>query len=156
MSDSHLILAVYPDEVTADRAAEGLMKNGMGRDRPVGVLVLDEEGNLKADKVGARSAFKGAAIGGVLSLLGPVGLGFGAVFGAGAGALHHKNLGLSDDDKRRLSADLREGKAAVGIVAPAERAPGIMAWLKELGGTPSVHELSDEALAAAHSETTTT
>src|SRR3954468_4770760 len=156
MSDSHLVLAVYPDEATADHVAEGLMKSGMGRDLPVGVLVLDEEGHLKADKLGARSTFKGAAIGGILSLLGPIGLGFGAAFGGAGGALHHKNLGLSDDDKERLSAELREGKAAVGIMAPADRAPGIMSWLEELGGKPSVHELSDEALDAAESETTTT
>src|SRR3954471_7058664 len=156
MSDRHLVLAVYPDEATADRVAEGLMESDMGRDSPVGVLVLDDEGNLKADKLGARSSHKGAAIGGVLALLGPIGLGVGAFLGGAAGALHHKNLGLSDEDKGRLSAELREGKAAVGIMAPAKRAPDIMSWLKALGGTPSVHELSDEALEAAESETTTT
>jgi len=156
MSDHRLVLAVYPDEARADEVAEGLMKSGMGRDLPVGVLVLDEKGNLKADKLGARSTFKGAAIGGALSLLGPIGLGFGAIFGGAGGALHHKNLGLSDEDKERLSAELRDGKAAVGMMAPAERASDIMAWLKELGGTPSVHELSDEALQAAQAETTKT
>ena len=156
MSDRHLVLAVYPDEATADRVAEGLMESDMGRDLPVGVLVLDEKGHLKADKFGARSSHKGAAIGGVLSLLGPVGLGVGALLGGAAGYLHHKNLGLTDQDKERLSTELREGKAAVGIMAPAERAPDIMSWLEELGGTPSVHELSDEALEAAVSETTTT
>jgi hypothetical protein len=93
VSDRHLVLAVYPDEATADRAAEGLMKSNMGRDLPVGVLVLDEKGKLKEDKFGARSSHKGAAIGGVLSLLGPVGLGVGALLGGAAGALHHKNLG---------------------------------------------------------------
>ena len=156
MSDRQLVLAVYPDEATADRVADGLMENDMGRDSPVAVLALNEKGDLKADKVGARSSHKGAAIGGVLSLLGPVGLGVGAVVGGAAGALHHKNLGLSDEDKARLSAELREGKAAVGIMAPADRAPGIMAWLKELGGTPSVHDVSDEAIEAAGAETTAT
>jgi uncharacterized membrane protein len=156
MADRQLVLAVYPDEATADRVAEGLMESDMGLDSPVAVLVLDEKGKLKADKVGARSSAKGAAIGGVLSLLGPVGLGIGAVVGGTAGYLHHKNLGLSDEDKERLSSELRDGKAAVGIVPLAERAPGMMNWLEELGGTPSVHELSDEALDAAKSETTTT
>ena len=156
MSDRHLVLAVYPDEATADRVADGLMESDMGRDLPVGVLMLDENGKLKADKFGARSSHKGAAIGGVLSLLGPVGLGVGAVLGGAAGFLHHKNLGLTDEDRERLSADLREGKAAVGIMVPAARAHSMMAWLEELGGTPSVHELSDEALEAARSETATT
>ena len=156
MSDRHLVLAVYTDEATADRVAEGLMESDMGRDLPVGVLMLDEKGKLKADKFGARSSHKGAAIGGVLSLLGPVGLGVGALLGGAAGSLHHKNLGLTDEDKGRLSADLREGKAAVGIMVPAARVRGMMAWLEELGGTPSVHELSDEALEAARSVTATT
>ena len=153
MSDRQLVLAVYPDEAAADRVAEGLMENGMGQDSPVAVLVLDEKGELKADKMGARSSHKGAGIGAVLSLLGPVGLGVGAVLGGAAGALHHKNLGLSDDDKDRIVSQLREGRAAVGIMAPAGRAPGIMAWLKELGGTPSVHDVSDEAVEAAQTET---
>ena len=156
MSDRHLVLAVYPDEANADRVAEGLMHSDMGRDLPVGVLTLDDKGKLKADKFGARSTHKGAAIGGVLALLGPVGLGVGALLGGAAGFLHHKNLGLTDEDKARLSADLRDGKAAVGIMVPAERTHGMMAWLEELGGTPSVHELSDEALEAAQSETATT
>src|SRR4051794_41892989 len=92
MLDSHLVLAVYPDEATADRVAEGLMKSGQGRDRPVGVLVLDEEGKLKADKLGARSSFKGAAIGGAVSVLGPLRLGFRALFGRAAGAPPHNKL----------------------------------------------------------------
>jgi uncharacterized membrane protein len=156
MSDRQLILAVYPDEATAERVAKGIMENDMGRDSPVAVLALDEKGGIKADKLGARSSHKGAAIGGVLALLGPVGLGVGAVVGGATGALHHKNLGLSDEDKARMGAELREGKAAVGVMAPAERAPGIMAWLEELGGTPSVHEVSDEALEAAQAETAAT
>jgi uncharacterized membrane protein len=156
MSDRDLVLAVYADEATADRVAEGLMESDVGRDLPVGVLVLDEKGNLKADKFGARSSHKGAAIGGVLSLLGPIGLGLGAFLGGAAGYLHHKNLGLTDQDKGRLGAELREGKAAVGIMVPAARVRSTLAWLEERGGKPSVHELSDEALEAAQSQTATT
>jgi uncharacterized membrane protein len=156
MSDRQLVVAVYPDETTADRVAEGLMESDMGRDLPVAVLALDEKGDLKADKYGARSIPKGAAIGGVLSLLGPIGLGVGALLGGAAGALHHKNLGITDEDKARLSAELHEGKAAVGIVVPAERVHSTTAWLQELGGTPTVHAVSDEALEAASTETATT
>ena len=67
----------------------------------------------KQDKVGARSTGKGAAIGGVLLLLGPAALGVGIIGGAAAGALHHKSLGLSDADKARLTTELTAGKAAV-------------------------------------------
>jgi uncharacterized membrane protein len=149
MSDHQLILSVFPDEKAADIAAAGLKESDMGLGDAIGVLVLDEHGKLKVDKVGSRSIVKGAAIGGVLTLLGPAVLGVGLIGGGAAGALHHKNLGLSDDDKARLTAELREGKAAVGVLVPADRAPGILDWLTELGGTPEAHVLSDEAVAAA-------
>src|SRR4051794_5334486 len=136
MSDRDLVLAVYADEATADRVAEGLMESDMGRDLPVGVLVLDEKGNLKADKFGARSSHKGAAIGGVLSLLGPIGLGVGAILGGAAGYLHHKNLGLTDPDRGRPRTDLREGKAAGGIMGPPPRVCSTPAPRGGRGGPP--------------------
>ena len=153
MSDRHLVLAVFPDERAADSAAEGLKESGMGRDDAIGILALDSDGNIKLDRVGARSTGKGAAIGGVLALLGPAVLGVGLLAGGVAGALHHKNLGLSDDDKARLTAELSDGKAALGVLVAEDRAPGIMAWLVELGATPASHVLSDEAVHAAASET---
>ena len=61
------------------------------------------------------------------------------------GALHHKNLGLSDADKARLTVDLKEGKAAVGVMAAYDTAPAISDHLTQLGGTSEPHELSDEA-----------
>ena len=157
MSDRHLVLAVFPDEAAADRAAEGLKESGMGQDDAIGILVLDADGKLKQDKIGARSIPKGAAIGAVLTLLGPVGIGVGAIAGGGVGALHHKNLGLTDEDKARLTEELQDGKAAVGIIAPERRAPGIMDWLVELGATPlGTHELDDKAVEAASSESPAT
>jgi uncharacterized membrane protein len=149
MSHRHLVLSVFPDENAADRAAQGLKESGMGQDDAIGVLVLDDKGKLKQDKMGARSIPKGAAIGGVLTLFGPAVLGVGLIAGGAAGALHHKNLGLSDEDKDRLTTELRGGKAALGVLAPEERAPGIMDWLTELGGTPETHALSGEAVDAA-------
>ena len=149
MSDKQLILAVFPDEVAADNAAVALKDSGITEGDAVGILVLDADGELKQDKVGARSTGKGAAIGGVLLLLGPAALGVGIIGGAAAGALHHKNLGLSDADKARLTAELTAGKAAVGVLADFETAPVISDRLTELGGAPEAHELSDEAVEAA-------
>lgn len=152
MSDRRLILAVFPDELAADRAAGALKDSGIAGGDAVGILALDSDGKLKQNKVGTRSTGKGAAIGGVLSLLGPVGLGIGVAAGAGAGALHHKNLGLSDADKARLTTELTEGKAAVGVMAKYDVAPSIAEELTHLGGTPESHELSNEALEAAAAE----
>jgi uncharacterized membrane protein len=149
MADRQLILGFFPAEREADNAAVALKDSGVVHGDAVGILVLDSEGKLKQEKVGTRSTGKGAAIGGVLSLLGPVGLGVGLAAGAGAGALHHKNLGLTDADKARLSADLTEGKAAVGVLTKYDVAPAISDKLSQLGGTPEAHELSDEALQTA-------
>jgi uncharacterized membrane protein len=123
--------------------------SGIADGDAVGILVLDSAGKLKQDKVGKRSTGKGAAIGGVLTLLGPVGLGVGLAGGAAAGALHHKNLGLTDADKARLTVELRDGKAAVGVLAHVDTASAISEELTDLGGAPESHELSDEALEAA-------
>jgi uncharacterized membrane protein len=149
MSDKQLILAVFPDELAADNAAVALKDSGITEGDAVGILVLDSDGELKQDKVGARSTGKGAAIGGVLLLLGPAALGVGIIGGAAAGALHHKNLGLSDADKARLTTELTAGKAAVGVLADFDTAPVISDRLTELGGAPEAHELSDEAVQAA-------
>ncbi|MEA2292819.1 MAG: hypothetical protein QOE86_458 [Solirubrobacteraceae bacterium] len=149
MSDRQLVLAVFADELAADNAAVALKQSGIAEGDAVGILALDSHGKLKQDKVGAHSTGKGAAIGGVLALMGPVGLGIGVLGGTAAGALHHKNLGLTDADKARLTTELTSGKAAVGVMAPYDTAPAISDRLGQSGGAPETHELSDEALEAA-------
>ena len=153
MADRQLVLAVFPDELAADNAAVALKESGTTEGDAIGVLALDSDGKLKQDKVGARSTGKGAAVGGVLVLLGPAALGVGVLGGAAAGALHHKSLGLTDADKARLTVELTEGKAAVGVLAHSDIAPAISDQLTQLGGEPEAHELSDEALQAAAADT---
>src|SRR6201991_1042268 len=147
MSDRQLVLGFFPGD--ADTAARALKDSGITDGDAVGILVLDAKGRLKQDKVGARSTGKGAAVGGVLFLMGPAILGVGVLGGTAAGALHHKNLGLSDGDKARLTFDLNAGKAAVGVLAHYDSAPAIFERLTQLGGSSESHELSDEALEAA-------
>ncbi|MDX6655706.1 MAG: hypothetical protein QOH62_499, partial [Solirubrobacteraceae bacterium] len=136
-------------EMAADSAALALKESGIANGDAVGILVLDANGRLKQDKVGAHSTGKGAAIGGVIAVLGPALLGPAVLGGVAVGALHHKNLGLSDADKARLSVELNAGKAAVGVMAHFDTAPAISERLTQLGGTPERHELTDEALKAA-------
>ncbi len=107
-------------------------------------MVLDAAGNLKVDKVGARSWGAGAGIGACLVLLGPAALGVGLLGGTAAGGLHHKGLKLSDADKTRISADLGAGKAAVGVLAKIEDGPDVQKHLTELGGVTSSHDVVDE------------
>lgn len=152
MADRQLVLAVFPDELAADNAAVALKDSGIAEGDAIGILALDSDGKLKQDKVGARSTGKGAAVGGVLLLLGPAALGVGVAGGAAAGALHHKSLGLTDADKARLTVELTEGKAAVGVLAHFDTAPAISDRLTQLGGTPEAHQLTDEALQAAEAD----
>ena len=102
-----------------------LKDSGITEGDAIGILALDSHGKLKQDKVGARSTGKGAAVGGVLVLLGRRPSGSGPRR-RGSGALHHKSLGLSDADKARLNVELTGGKAAVGVLAhttPRPRCP---------------------------------
>jgi hypothetical protein len=149
MANKQLVLAVFPDELAADSAAAALKESGIAHGDAIGILVLDADGKLKQDKVGARSTGKGAAIGGVVAVLSTAVLGPAVLAGAAVGALHHKNLGLSDADKARLTVELNAGKAAVAVMAPFDTAPAISDRLTELGGTPERHELTDDALQAA-------
>jgi hypothetical protein len=149
MAKKQLVLAVFPDELAADSAAVALKESDAAHGDAIGILVLDAKGKLKQDKIGARSTGKGTAIGGVIAVTTTALLGPAVVAGAAVGALHHKNLGLSDADKARLSVDLNAGKAAVGVMADYETAPAISDRLSQLGGTSERHELTDDALQAA-------
>ena len=85
MADRELVLAVFPDELAADNAAQALKVSGIADGDAIGILALDSKGRLKQDKVGARSTGTGAAVGGVLLLLGPAALGVGVRWHGGWG-----------------------------------------------------------------------
>ncbi len=144
-----VVISLFDDEAAADSAAVALKDSGVAKHDAIGVLVLDERGDLKAHKLGAHSVYKGAGIGFVLALLGPIGVGIGATAGGALGLLHHKGLGLSDRDRERISAELALGKAGVGVLADFDEAPSVDAKLTELGGLSEVHAFSDEALEEA-------
>jgi hypothetical protein len=148
-----VVLGIFPNEPAADAAAASLKSTGLAHGDAIGVLVLDEHGQVKTDKVGSHSAGKGAGIGLLLGLLGPVGLVGGAVGGSLLGLLHHKGLGLREDDRDRIAEELSGGKAAVGVLTDGEDAAAISAHLTALGGVPEMHEATDEALDEAASAT---
>lgn len=157
MSDKSVVLSIFDDEAAADSAADSLKRWDKTDDRvklsAVGVLVLDDNGNVKVHKLGSRSILKGGGIGLVLALLvPPVGVAAGVVGGGLLGALHHKGLGLSPQDRERIQSKLFDGKAAVGVLARPEEAVLVAEKLIELGGEPEVHAVSDAALKQAHDE----
>jgi hypothetical protein len=112
--------------MATDSAAASLKGSGLAKHEAIGVLAVDAKGKLKEDKVGARSTKKGAGVGAVLWLLGPVGIGAGVVGGGLLGALHHKGLGLDDDDQARISKELEGGHAAVGVLTASDEAAAVL------------------------------
>jgi uncharacterized membrane protein len=155
MSNKTVVLAIFNDEARADNAAAALRDSGMARGDAVGVLVLNEKGELKAEKVGKRSWGKGASIGAVVALVTPVGLAAGLIGGGLLGALHHKNLGLNEADRDRIGGELQGGKAAVGVLAPVSEATVVAGKLTDLGGTVETHSLSEEAVEEAQTAAAT-
>ena len=149
MSNHTVVMAIFNDEVSADAAATSLKDSGAAKGDAIGVLVLDEDGNLKAEKVGKRSWGKGAGIGAVVALCTPVGLAAGLIGGGLLGALHHKNLGLPKADRERISSELERGGAAVGVLAPVSEATVVADKLSELGGVSETHHVSDQAVEEA-------
>ena len=151
MASKQVVLAIFKDEASADAAAESLKRwEGATEDiklKSVGVLVLDEKGKLKTEKMGKRSTGKGAGIGLILAMLTPVGLVAGLIGGAVLGALHHKGIGLSNADRERIGSELTGGKAAVGVLSDSSESAAIAAKLTEFGGTPEVHDLDEQAVA---------
>jgi uncharacterized membrane protein len=147
MSDTQLVLAVFPSEAAADKAVEDLKAWNKGsylRVGAMGVLALDENGKLKEHKLGATSGGKGATIGLVLAAVTPPTLIAGIIGGGLIGHFHHKNLGLTDADRERLGSELAGGKAAVGIIAKASDTVAITSELKALGGAPEAYAVSDD------------
>jgi hypothetical protein len=156
VSDKQVVISVFDNEAAADTAVESLKAwDKVSKDvklGAIGVLVLDEKGQVKTQKMGKRSVGKGAGIGVILAIVAPP-LGAGTVVAGGLlGALHRKGLGLDDADKARISAELASGKAAVGVLARSDEAAVIASKLKELGGDSEVHEATDEALEQAAAE----
>jgi hypothetical protein len=155
MSNKSVVLAIFKDEASADAAAASLKDSGVAKGDAIGVLVLNEKGELKADKVGKRSWGKGTGIGAVVALVTPVGLAAGLIGGGLLGALHHKNLGLDEADRDRIGSELQGGKAAVGVLAPVSEGTFVADKLTELGGTAETHAVSDEAVEEAQTAATT-
>jgi hypothetical protein len=155
MSNKTVVLAIFSNEAAADTAAASLKDSGVAKRDAIGVLVLDEKGKIKTEKVGKRSMGKGAGIGVALALVTPVGLGAGLIGGGLLGALHHKNLGLGEADRDRIGRELEGGKAAVGVLAPVSETSVVASKLTDLGGMTEAHEVSDEVLEEAHTAATT-
>lgn len=153
MSDTQVVLAIFSNEAAADTAVESLKVWDKADDdiklNAIGVLVLDDKGKVKTHKLGKRSVGKGAGIGLVLALITPPTLLAGVLGGGVLGALHHKGLGIKDEDREQIAAELANGKAAVGVLTANFDASLVSEKLAELGGSAKVLTVSEQAAAEA-------
>ena len=149
MADKQVVLAIFKDEAAADAAVESLKEwnktNNLDINlTSIGVLVLDDNGKVKTHKLGSRSSAKGAGIGLVLAVIAPPSLLAGIIGGGILGHFHHKGLGLDAADRDRIEAELKDGKAAVGVLVDNVAAGEISGELTNLGGDAEVHTVSAE------------
>lgn len=135
MKDYAVVLAVFEHEAAADSPATIMKESGTARHEAIGILVLDDKGEVKGEKIGKHSIGAGAGIGLALALLTPVGLGVGVIGGGPLGALHRKGLGMSRDDPERPGAELSNGKAAAGVLSQVGAADALPLELTESGNT---------------------
>jgi uncharacterized membrane protein len=151
----HVVLAVFPNEAAAQSAVERLREwdklEENVRLNAIGILTLDENGNVAEAKVGRHVAGKGAGIGASLGLLSVaitpvVGLGVlgWTAGGAVVGRMVHKGLGLKEADLNKLHDDIFGGKAAVGVLIADYQAPSVVAELQRLGGVPEAFSISND------------
>lgn len=164
----NLIIAYFENAHAADTVAQALKHwdkdhkeiklGGMG-------IITEEEGKLKTHKVGARATGTGAKWGTILGatgglatgvmvaagvLTGGIGLIPGAIaglaVGAVGGALFHKRIGMTDEDRARLEDHLRGGGAALAVMADDPEVEATKAEIAALGGAVENYLIPDEVM----------
>ena len=154
MAKKQLVLALFENEAAADEAVKAVKAwDKASKDvklGSIGILVKDDKGKVKTDKVGAKHTATGVA-GGVLAvaLTGGANLLAGAVIGGIPGGFFHKGLGLPKEDLTQIGGQLDGGKAAVCILAADDEAAAVSAKLAELGGKAETHEVTEEVIEEA-------
>jgi hypothetical protein len=59
------------------------------------------------------------------------------------GEFFHKGLKMTDEDAARIGRELGNGRAAVEVLTWDYETRDVTTKLKELGGTPQTHEVTD-------------
>jgi hypothetical protein len=156
--NKHVIIAYFAGAEAATDAAKQLHKWDKAHSDiklgGAGVLTW-ADGKIKTKKVGNRAGGTGAKWGvilgvatGILSggvtLLG--GAAMGLVGGAVVGSLFHKQLGLTDTDKARLEQHLRDGGAALVVMADSLEVAPTTTELVRLGGQVENYQVPEATM----------
>ena len=157
MSDKQLVMAFYENEGAADLAVANLKiwdkDNKDVKLGAIGVMVKDEKGKIKTDKLGQRNTKLGAVLFAIAGLLsGGLTVIGGAIFGGILGSFFHKGLGMSKEDLEALDGELDNGRAAVGVLVDPEDEGAVTDKLADLGGEPESYTVTEEALDHAEEE----
>ena len=169
-----LVVAYYKDEGAAEAAAKSLKNWDDANDAiklgAIAVLTLDpKSGDIDAKEVGQRNTKSGAlwgtAIGAVVGILsGGIGLipglALGAGGGAAVGAMSHKGIGMTDEDRTEMTKNLSGGGAALAVMADDFEVKATQAEMVSAGGKVDAFEVPDETVdaitAAADAQTDAT
>jgi len=161
-----MVVAYYPNEEIAHGAAEHIKNWDDANDDiklgAIAVLTLNPKtGELESSDVGQRNTKRGAlwgtAIGAAVGILsGGIGLIPGLLVGAGGGsavgAMSHKDVGMTDEDRARMAEKLRGGGAALAVMADDFEVDATKAEMTRYGGIPEsfgVPEATVEAISTA-------
>jgi uncharacterized membrane protein len=159
VAKQQLVLAFFDSEDAADAAVQSLKMWDKATEDiklgSVGILVKDENGKIKTQKLGGRAGGKGAKTGVVLGIIAAIlsggmtlvaGVVGGAVLGGVFGSFFKRGLGLSKEDLARIGGELDAGHAAVGALVNEAEVERVSDELLSLGGKPETHPVSDEAI----------
>ena len=154
----NLILSYFPSAADASVAAGKLKEWDKNRKDiklgGMGIITM-ENGKLKTHKVGARASGTGAKWGLILGaaagiLSGGITLIGGALAGLAAGAvggaLFHKKLGMTDEDKARMEAHLENGGAALAVMVDDDELGPTRVAIDDLGGIVEHYTVPDETM----------
>lgn len=146
--NNRLVVAYYANRAAAEAAAQQLKDWDKANDAiklgAIAVLAINpKNGELEASEIGQRETGSGAlwgtAIGAAVGIL-TGGIGFipGLLLGAGGGALvgslFHKDVGMTDADQQEMVNNLRQGGAALAVMADDFEVDSTLAQMKHLGG----------------------
>jgi uncharacterized membrane protein len=156
--NTNMIIDYFDGADKVDDAADSLKAWDKDNDTvdlgAIAILTWDD-GKIKTRKVGTRKTGRGAgwgtALGAAVGVLsGGVTLIGGALVGAGlgaaTGALFHKGLGLSDADKAKFEDKLKQGGAALVVMASDGEVEATKAFLNSLNdGEVQDYQVPDDS-----------
>ena len=160
--NDQMVVAYYVNEEAAQGAAADLKQwDKASADIKLGaiaIVTLDPKtGEIETREVGQRKTKRGAlwgtAVGAAAGLMtGGLALIPAVLVGAGGGgvmgAMFHKKVGMTDEDREQLAANLRNGGAVLIVMADDFEVEATKAEMVRSGGTVEAYTVPEETIEA--------